>query len=150
MTIGFSIVTYRPTFKVRRQETSYSIFRLTSLTGIPWFLAPRAYAARKRVLDSFQLWQQYARDHFEESSIGADGDDPYWGSSFFRKRQGMFLEMDGHNYADISSQDFGFIWAYVTYLVSQGLFHSRFRSPTANSFINQSEEFRDCYMLGHL
>ncbi|KAI1440154.1 cytochrome P450 [Annulohypoxylon stygium] len=83
----------------------------TYLQGIPWFLAPRAYAARKRVLDSFQLWQQYARDHFEESSIGADGDDPYWGSSFFRKRQGMFLEMDGHNYADISSQDFGLIWA---------------------------------------
>ncbi|KAI4861815.1 cytochrome P450 [Hypoxylon rubiginosum] len=52
------------------------------LQGIPWFLARRASAARKRV------------DHYNDSAVGADGDDPFWGSNFFRDRQEMFLEMD--------------------------------------------------------
>ncbi|CAG8951630.1 hypothetical protein HYFRA_00005430 [Hymenoscyphus fraxineus] len=83
----------------------------TYLQGIPWFLAPRAYAVRRRVLRAVQDWQQNARDHFNESDIGADGDDPFWGSSFFRKRQKMFLEMDGFDYTAIASEDFGAIWA---------------------------------------
>ncbi|KAI1368064.1 cytochrome P450 [Xylaria arbuscula] len=83
----------------------------TYLQGIPWFLAPRAYAERKRALNAVKTWQQHARDHFTESSIGADGDDPFWGCSFFRERQKMFLEMDGFDHAAIASQDFGAIWA---------------------------------------
>ncbi|KAI3331580.1 cytochrome P450 [Xylariaceae sp. AK1471] len=83
----------------------------TYLQGVPWFLAPRAYAVRKRVLNAVQVWQQHARGHFNDSAINADGDDPFWGSSFFRERQEMFLEMDGFDYAAIASQDFGAIWA---------------------------------------
>ncbi|KAK7698161.1 hypothetical protein SLS64_012836 [Diaporthe eres] len=83
----------------------------TYLQGIPWFLAPRAYAARKRVLDAVKIWQEHARAHFGGSAVGADGDDPFWGSSFFRERQEMFLEMDGYDHAAIASQDFGAIWA---------------------------------------
>ncbi|KAI1400296.1 cytochrome P450 [Hypoxylon fuscum] len=83
----------------------------TYLQGVPWFLAPRAYAVRKRVLDAVKAWQQHARDHCNDSVIGADGDDPFWGSSFFRERQEMFLEMDGFDYAAIASEDFGAIWA---------------------------------------
>ncbi|KAI0171237.1 Pfs, NACHT and ankyrin domain protein [Pestalotiopsis sp. NC0098] len=83
----------------------------TYLQGIPWFLAPRAYATRKRALRAVEVWQQHARDHFNDSAIGTDGDDPYWGSSFFRERQKMFLEMDGFDYAAIASEDFGAIWA---------------------------------------
>ncbi|KAI0596336.1 cytochrome P450 [Biscogniauxia sp. FL1348] len=83
----------------------------TYLQGVPWFLAPRAYAARKRVLDAVKVWQQHARDHYHDSSRGDDGDDPFWGSSFFRERQAMFLEMDGFDYAAIASEDFGAIWA---------------------------------------
>lgn len=64
-------------------------------TGIPWFLAPGAYAARKRVLNAVKIWQQHARDHYDDSTMGTDGDDPFWGSSFFRERHEMFLEMDG-------------------------------------------------------
>lgn len=84
---------------------------LIQFPGVPWFLAPRAYAARKRVLNAVKVWQQHARDHFENSAIGADGDDPFWGSSFFRERHEMFLEMDGVDHAAIASQDFGAIWA---------------------------------------
>ncbi|KAI2463060.1 cytochrome P450 [Annulohypoxylon bovei var. microspora] len=83
----------------------------TYLQGVPWFLAPRAYAVRKRVLDAVKAWQQHARHHYDESAVGADGDDPFWGSSFFRERQDMFLEMDGYDYDAIASQDFGAIWA---------------------------------------
>ncbi|KAI0122342.1 cytochrome P450 [Daldinia grandis] len=83
----------------------------TYLQGIPWFLAPRAYAARKRALDAVKIWQQHARDHYDDSAIGADGDDPFWGSSFFRERHEMFLEMDGFDHAAIASHDFGAIWA---------------------------------------
>ncbi|KAI1419927.1 cytochrome P450 [Xylaria sp. FL1777] len=83
----------------------------TYLQGIPWFLAPKAYADRRKVLDAVKAWQQHARDHFTESAIDADGDDPYWGCSFFRERHKMFLEMDGFDYTAIASQDFGAIWA---------------------------------------
>ncbi|KAI1456428.1 cytochrome P450 [Annulohypoxylon moriforme] len=83
----------------------------TYLQGMPWFLAPKAYAARKRVLDAVKIWQQYARDNFDDLAVGADGDDLFWGSSFFRERQGMFLKMDGFDYDAIASQDFGAIWA---------------------------------------
>ncbi|KAI3334168.1 cytochrome P450 [Ustulina deusta] len=83
----------------------------TYLQGIPWFLAPRAYADREKALNAVKVWQQHARDHFTESAIGADGDDPFWGCSFFRERHQMFLEMDGFDYAAIASQDFGAIWA---------------------------------------
>ncbi|KAI0101467.1 cytochrome P450 [Hypoxylon sp. NC0597] len=83
----------------------------TYLQGFPWFLAPRAYAIRKRALDAVKVWQQHARDHYSDSVIGADGDDPFWGSSFFRERQEMFLEMDGFDYDAIAFEDFGAIWA---------------------------------------
>jgi hypothetical protein len=87
------------------------VYSLISFIGLPWFLAPRAYAVRKRVLNAVQVWQQHARDHYNDSAIDTDGDDPFWGSSFFRERQKMFLEMDGFDYAAIASQDFGAIWA---------------------------------------
>ncbi|KAI0532633.1 cytochrome P450 [Xylaria digitata] len=81
------------------------------LRGTPSFLAPKAYTDRRKVLDAVKTWQQHARDHFTESAIGDDGDDPFWGCSFFRERQKMFLDMDGFDHAAIASQDFGAIWA---------------------------------------
>lgn len=92
-----------------RQTEMYIV--LMRRIGMPWFLAPKAYAARKRVLNAVEVWQQHARDHCDSSTIGVDGDDPFWGSSFFRERQAMFLEMDGFDYSAIASQDFGAIWA---------------------------------------
>ncbi|KAI1740537.1 cytochrome P450 [Xylaria scruposa] len=83
----------------------------TYLQGIPWFITPKAYRARERVLHAVKAWQQYARDHYKDSCVGADGDDPFWGSSFFRERQEMFLKMDGFDFDAIASQDFGAIWA---------------------------------------
>lgn len=63
------------------------------------------------MLNAVKIWQQHARDNFDDTAVAADGDDPFWGSSFFRERQEMFLEMDGFDYDAIASEDFGAIWA---------------------------------------
>lgn len=62
-------------------------------------------------MNAVKVWQQHARDNYSDSALDADGDDPFWGSSFFRERQEMFLEMDGFDHAAIASEDFGAIWA---------------------------------------
>ncbi|KAI0882867.1 cytochrome P450 [Annulohypoxylon maeteangense] len=90
----------------------------TYLQGMPWFLAPRAYAVRKRALNAVKIWQQHARDHFDDSVVDSDGDDQFWGSSFFRERQEMFLEMDGFDHDAVASQDFGAIWAVRNSIVT--------------------------------
>ena len=60
-------------------------------------------------MNAVQTWQQHAREHYSNSALDSNGDDPYWGSSFFRERHNMFLEMDGFDYAAIASEDFGAI-----------------------------------------
>lgn len=62
-------------------------------------------------MDAVKVWQQHARENFTGSAVDADGDDPFWGSSFFRERHGMFLQMDGFDHNAIASEDFGAIWA---------------------------------------
>ena len=89
----------------------------TYMQGMPWFLAPRAYLARRRVLKAVRDWQQYARDNYTSSTHykgdAGQNDDPFWGSSYFRERHDMFLQMGQGEYdhAAIASSDFGFIWA---------------------------------------
>jgi len=63
------------------------------------------------VLNSFASWQQYARDNYKDHKMDDNEDDEFWGSSFFRKRQRMFLEMDGVDYDSMAYADFGFVWA---------------------------------------
>lgn len=67
--------------------------------------------ARERVLNAVQVWQQHARENFDSSAVGPDGDDPFWGSSLFRERHDMYLKMDGFDHKAIASEDFGAIWA---------------------------------------
>lgn len=63
------------------------------------------------MLDAVKIWQKHAREHYTAAAAGLDADDPFWGSTFFRKRHKMFLEMDGYDHAAIASEDFGAIWA---------------------------------------
>jgi hypothetical protein len=63
------------------------------------------------VLNAVAAWQQHARDNGKDPGIDDDADDEFWGSAFFRKRQKMFLEMDGVDYNSMAYADFGFIWA---------------------------------------
>lgn len=83
---------------------------------LPKFLIPEAYKVRSRLLDSIRRWHDYARQHFDESAIGPDGDaDPYWGSQMVRSRQKVLLEVDGQDYDAIVAADLGLIWAYVLF-----------------------------------
>ncbi|KAK3372168.1 Pfs, NACHT and ankyrin domain protein, partial [Podospora didyma] len=106
---GKYLLALNPTFM--RDYWDFDRNLQTYLQGIPWFLAPKAYAARRRVLKATEVWQQYARDNYTESCKDADGDDPFWGSSYFRERHGLFLKMDGFDHRAIACQDFGSIWA---------------------------------------
>ncbi|CAI6338089.1 unnamed protein product [Periconia digitata] len=83
----------------------------TYLQGIPQIFAPRAYAARKRVIEAIRTWQQHARENFDPSAMDENGDDPFWGSSFFRKSHDMFLAMDGFDHTAVASTHLGAIWA---------------------------------------
>ncbi|KAK4150898.1 cytochrome P450 [Chaetomidium leptoderma] len=99
---------------------------------MPKFLIPEAYRVRGRLLDSIRRWHDHARQHFDESSIDADGDaDPYWGSQMVRSRQKILLEVDGQDYDAIAAADLGLIWASVTNVVPSSMMTALhiFRSP---------------------
>lgn len=61
-----------------------------SLESFKWpaFLIPRVIRLRESMVGQFKTWYKYAREHFDESMIGEDGDGhPIWGSSLIRHRQ---------------------------------------------------------------
>ncbi|KND87796.1 hypothetical protein TOPH_07624 [Tolypocladium ophioglossoides CBS 100239] len=79
--------------------------------GTPRILAPGVYKCRDRLLAAIKDWQAFARENFHPSAVEASGDDPFWGSKFFRDRHRVFSEMDGMDSDAIASEDFGAIWA---------------------------------------
>lgn len=79
---------------------------------MPRCLIPSAYRARERLLGSIRLWYTYARNNFDESVIGPDGDaDPYWGSQLVRSRQKVLSDIDDQDDDALASADLGLIWA---------------------------------------
>ncbi|KAF3069066.1 hypothetical protein GL218_08062 [Daldinia childiae] len=89
---------------------------------MPRFLIPEAYQARERLLDSIRSWYRHAREHFDESAIGPDGDaDPYWGSQMIRSRQKVLLEIDNQDDDAIAAADLGLIWVSITNLVPSSM-----------------------------
>jgi hypothetical protein len=84
---------------------------------VPKYLIPEANKVRGRRLDGIRRWHDHARQHFDDSAIGLDGDaDPYWGSHMVRSRQKVLLDVDGQDYDAIAAADLGLIWAYVVSL----------------------------------
>lgn len=79
--------------------------------GTPRFLAPRVYRRRDTLLAAIKDWHAFARESFHPGAVDSNGDDPFWGSRFFRDRHRIFLEMDGMDHDAIASEDFGAIWA---------------------------------------
>lgn len=76
----------------------------------PRFLASSAYKSRDSVHAAVKKWHSWAKQNFVAESIGADGDDPYWGTMFFRDRQDMFFNMDGFDADAVASQELAFLW----------------------------------------
>ncbi|PLB54898.1 cytochrome P450, partial [Aspergillus steynii IBT 23096] len=80
---------------------------------IPRFLAPGPHLARDQMLGALKSWSSWAQKDFDSASIDTNGDDPYWGSKFFRLRQEMFQSMSGFAADAIASQNLAFIWGAV-------------------------------------
>jgi len=83
---------------------------MTLFVRTPQFMAKEAYQARDRALGAVKAWHAWAKNNFYTGAIGPDGDDPYWGTKFFRDRQDMFLKMTGFDADAVASQELAFIW----------------------------------------
>jgi hypothetical protein len=82
---------------------------------IPRFLAQRAYKAREEVLEAVVDWQTWASQNFDANTTALDenGDDPLWGSKFFRERFSTFVYDIEFDVRDMASMELGFLFGYV-------------------------------------
>lgn len=80
--------------------------------GLPQWLIPKAYRARDTAKSHLKQWYAHARLHFSVDSIAEDGDsDPFWGSSWMRKRQEILNKIGDDDL--LASSDLGVAWGYV-------------------------------------
>ncbi|KAI1744489.1 cytochrome P450 [Xylaria scruposa] len=79
----------------------------------PRVLAPRAYAARQRVLDAIKRWHAHARQHSDYRDNGPDAPawDEYWGSAWLKVRQQWGQETGSMNDDALASEDLALITA---------------------------------------
>jgi hypothetical protein len=87
----------------------------TFMKRTPRFLAPNAYAAREEVLAAVVDWQTWASENFNANTtpLDEDGDDPLWGSAFFRERFSTFVYDMGFDARDMASMELGFLFGCV-------------------------------------
>jgi hypothetical protein len=87
----------------------------TYMKRTPRFLAPQAYKARDEVLEAVVDWQTWANENFDAKTtpLDVDGDDPFWGSKFFRERFSTFVYDMGFEARDIAAMELGFLFGYV-------------------------------------
>ncbi|KAI0479832.1 cytochrome P450 [Xylaria cf. heliscus] len=92
---------------------------------VPRFLHPESYRVRGRLLSAIRRWHSHAKENFDQSHIGPDGDsDPYWGSQLMRSRQEVLLKADNQDEEAIAATDLGLIWATLTNTVPSSMFCS--------------------------
>lgn len=105
---GPFLIDQNPSFLQNLWTLDHNVMTLFART--PNILAPQAHASRDAALAAIKNWHTWARQNFDPSSISADGDDPYWGTKFFRERQDMFYRMEGFDANAVASQELAFIW----------------------------------------
>ncbi|ROW11809.1 hypothetical protein VPNG_04993 [Cytospora leucostoma] len=115
---------------------------------MPRFMIPKAHQARQRALAAVLDWQAWAMENFTPEAVDDGGNDPFWGSSFFRERQELFLGMDGFFHDALASVDLSFIWSANTNAVvaSFWLTLEAFRDPTLLQAVR--EEVQPCLQIG--
>lgn len=84
----------------------------TFMKRTPRIFAPQAYRARDEVLAAMRDWQTWASQNFDAATTPLDegGDDPYWGSKFFRERFLTFVYEMGFDPEDMASMELGFLF----------------------------------------
>ncbi|KAK8061819.1 hypothetical protein PG994_008185 [Apiospora phragmitis] len=80
----------------------------------PRFMNRKAHQARDRALAAVLDWRAWAARNFTPKAVDEEGNDPFWGSSFFREREEAFSNMDGFDAAAKASADLSFIWSSNT------------------------------------
>ncbi|GAB1317368.1 hypothetical protein MFIFM68171_07578 [Madurella fahalii] len=85
---------------------------LTYLRRTPRWLAPKAYAARDRVLASVKKWRRHAmeRARYHDPSLADVDYEPNWGSRLLRMRAEVF-DNAGASPDGAASMDLGLLWA---------------------------------------
>lgn len=83
------------------------------LVNLPRFMNPDAHQARQRAIEAVRDWHSWARDNFTPESVDEAGNDPFWGTRFFRERQQIFSKMDGFCDDALASVDLSVVWRYV-------------------------------------
>ncbi|KAE8341152.1 hypothetical protein BDV24DRAFT_151346 [Aspergillus arachidicola] len=79
---------------------------------------PELLKVLDRALAALKDWHTWARENFDPASVDEHGDDPYWGTRFFRDRQEMFRAMDGFDADAIASQDLAFLWGAMNNVIT--------------------------------
>jgi hypothetical protein len=79
--------------------------------GLPWWLNPRAYREREKMIQNIKRWQKYAREHCDIASVGDVEWEPYYGSKFIRERQGLLTKRGILDETARASENFAFMWA---------------------------------------
>jgi hypothetical protein len=84
----------------------------TFMKRTPRFLASQKYKARDEALEAVLGWQTWASKNFDpnSTSLDDDGDDPLWGSAFFRERFTTFVHDLGFDARDIAAMELGFLF----------------------------------------
>ncbi|KAJ5179515.1 cytochrome P450 [Penicillium capsulatum] len=87
---------------------------LNLIFRLPWFITSKAHAAQSRGLAAIKRWYAWAQENFDPGSVSPEGDDPYWGTTYFRELLAMFAAVDGFDATGVASEVFAFIWGSNT------------------------------------
>ncbi|KAF1975827.1 cytochrome P450 [Bimuria novae-zelandiae CBS 107.79] len=111
----------------------------TYMKHTPRILAPKAYKAREEVIAAVQVWQTWASENFDADTtpLDEDGDDPFWGSKFFRERFSTFVFEMGFDPRDMASMEVGFLFGASA-------------NVTANTYWCVIDVFRDHKLLNDI
>lgn len=88
---------------------------LSLIFRLPRFITSKAHASQKRGLAVIKGWYAWARDNFDPGSVSSEGDDPYWGTTYFRELLAMFASVDGFDGNAVASEVFAFLWGLVRF-----------------------------------
>lgn len=126
---------------------------LTFIRRTPRWMAPKAYAARDRLVAAVQAWRAYAREHadYRDPALADADHDPYWGARLMRARAEMFDQV-GFSAHGAATMDLGFLWAananvipatgwvLINVLLSENL-TERVMAEMADSFDEKADAF---------
>ncbi|KAI1821857.1 cytochrome P450 [Xylaria intraflava] len=84
---------------------------------IPWFIIPKTYRLRDRLVTAVKKWQHTAVASKRSDTTIDSPTDPVWGTKMMRERYYSLLNGTGQDESSVASTNLAFIWASVTTVV---------------------------------